>query len=165
MKTHAHTMLAFAILIIAVSLLSSSSAHAQNTVMGSSPPPFSAAGVKGLPGGQSGSFDCRGAGGFVPLECFEGSTKLRSIYKTDDLGPFMEKVFAGGISLGAILAVLRLAWAGFSYMASDLPGVKSNAKEIIGDTLLGLFLLLGIWLILYQINPEILNLELTFTPP
>lgn len=103
---------------------------------------------------------CTGSGGFVPLECFQGSRKLTDAYNTPELGPFMNKVFVGAISLGAILAVLRLAWAGFTYMASDLPGVKSNAKEIIGDTLLGLFLLLGIWLILNQINPDILKLKI-----
>lgn len=107
---------------------------------------------------------CLAAGDFVPLECFEGSRKLEGAYRTDDLGPFMNKVFMGAISLGAILAVFRLAWAGFTYMASDLPGVKSSAKDIIGDTMLGLFLLLGIWVILYQINPDILKLKINITP-
>lgn len=102
---------------------------------------------------------CEGAGGFVPLECFRGSRRLADAYNTPELGPFINKVFVGMISLGAILAVLRLAWAGFVYMSSDLPGAKGNAKEIISDTLLGLFLLLSIWLILYQINPQILNLD------
>ncbi len=103
--------------------------------------------------------NCQGVGGFVPLECFQGSRKLTGAYYTDDLGPFMNKVFVGAISLGAILAVLRLAWAGFVYMSSDLWTSKDHAKEIIRETLLGLFLLLGIWLILYQINPDILKLR------
>lgn len=102
---------------------------------------------------------------FVPLESFGGSRKLADAYNTPELGPFIQKVFVGAISLGAILAVLRLAWAGFTYMASDLPGVKSSAKEIISDTFLGLFLLLGIWLILYQINPDILKLKINITNP
>lgn len=108
--------------------------------------------------------NCQGVGGFVPLECFQGSRKLTGAYYTEDLGPFMNKVFAGAIALGAILAVFRLAWAGFKYMSSDLPGMKSDAKEIISETLLGLFLLLGIWLILYQINPDILKLKIETTP-
>lgn len=105
--------------------------------------------------------DCpKGAGGFVPLECFQDSAKLRDAYQTDQLGPFLQKLFVGAISLGAILAVLRLAWAGFMYMGSDMWGKKEHAKEIIRDTLLGLFLLLAIWLILNQINPEILKLKI-----
>src|SRR3989344_322346 len=103
---------------------------------------------------------CEGAGGFVPLECFQGSRKLSDAYNTAELGPFLQKVFVGAISLGAILAVLRLAYAGFVYMASDLWTSKEKAKEIIKDTLLGLFLLLAIWLILHQINPDILKLDI-----
>src|SRR3990167_2060390 len=98
-----------------------------------------------------------GAGGFVPLECFSDSPKLRDAYQTEELGPFINKVFVGAISLGAILAVLRLAWAGFVYMSRDLWTSPDRAKEIIRETLLGLFLLLAIWLILNQINPDILK--------
>ncbi|MBI4080097.1 hypothetical protein HY414_02650 [Candidatus Kaiserbacteria bacterium] len=102
---------------------------------------------------------CTGTDGFVPLECFQGSRKLADAYYTEDLGPFINKLFVGAISLGAILAVLRLAWAGFVYMSSDLWTSKEKAKEHIKETLLGLFLLLAIWLILYQINPDILSLR------
>src|SRR3990167_11092374 len=109
--------------------------------------------------------DCKGAGGFVPLECFQGSTKLTDAYNTETLAPFLNKVFAAAISLGAILAVLRLAWAGFAYMSSDLWSTKEHSKEIIQDTLLGLFLLLAIYLILKQINPQILELNVTVDTP
>lgn len=101
---------------------------------------------------------------FVPLADFSGSPRLQDVYQSKDLPEFMSKLFYAAIAAGAILAVLRLAYAGFTYMASDLPGVKSNAKEIIGETLLGLFLLLGIWVILRQINPQILNLNVNIKP-
>lgn len=107
--------------------------------------------------------NCEGAGGFVALECFIGSRKLAGAYTEEDLGPFMNRVFVGAIALGAILAVLRLAWAGFVYLSSDLWTNKDHAKEVIKETLLGLFLLLGIWLILYQINPDILKLKINAT--
>jgi len=110
-----------------------------------------------------------GTGGFVPLECFEQSDKLKQAYETRDFDKFLQTLFVGAISLGGILAVLRLAYAGFLYMASDLPGVKGKAREVIQDTLLGLFLLLAIWLILNQINPDILSLKVdvpdSTTPP
>src|SRR3989344_3307138 len=98
--------------------------------------------------------------GFVTLADFSESPKLRGAYNTTELGPFLQKVFVGAISLGAILAVLRLAYAGFVYMASDLWTSKEKAKEIITDTLLGLFLLLAIYLILKQINPQLLQLNI-----
>ena len=104
--------------------------------------------------------DITGAGGFVPLECFQDSARLRGAYNEPELGPFIQRIFVGAISLGAVLAVLRLAWAGFIYMGTDRWGDKGRARDIISDTLLGLFLLLAIWLILKQINPQILELKI-----
>lgn len=122
---------------------------------------FCASGILIVSAGVARAADCPGAaGGFVPLECFQDSAKLRDAYQTQELGPFMQKVFVGAISLGAILAVLRLAWAGFVYMSSDLWTTKERAREIIKDTFLGLFLLIAIYIILKQINPQILDLKI-----
>lgn len=65
------------------------------------------------------------------------------------------------ISIGAMLAVLRLMWAGYLYMGKgfDNWGTKSSAKVVFQDTIIGLLLLLAIATILFQINPKILNLE------
>src|SRR3989338_7674098 len=106
---------------------------------------------------------CEGTGGFVPLECFRGSEKLADACASPGLSVFLNKLFLGAMSLGAVLAVLRLAWAGFQYMASDLWANKQHAKDIIQETLLGLFILLGISLILNQINPDILKLNVGIT--
>ncbi len=57
-------------------------------------------------------------------------------------------------------AVLRLVYAGYMYMGSDMWSSKGKAREIIRDTTLGILLLLAIWLILFQINPNILNLNI-----
>lgn len=76
------------------------------------------------------------------------------------LAAFFNSAFKTAIVIGAMLAVLRLGYAGFIYITSDLPGAKGNAKEIIGHAVTGLLLLLAIWLILNQINPQILNLEI-----
>src|SRR3989344_6331452 len=53
------------------------------------------------------------SGRFVPLEKFEGSAKLSNAYASEGLSDFLNKLFLGAVSLGAILAVLGLAWAGF----------------------------------------------------
>jgi hypothetical protein len=59
-----------------------------------------------------------------------------------------------------MLAVLRIAYGGYIYMGSaDMWGNKQQAKEIIGDAIIGLLLLFAIYLILYQINPNLLNLN------
>lgn len=98
--------------------------------------------------------------GFVPLADVNG-TKLGNIYGSDgNLSTFVNNLFKFALALGAIGAVLRLAYAGYLYMGqADMWSHKGQAKAIIGDVTLGLLLLLSIWLILYQINPDILTLN------
>lgn len=97
---------------------------------------------------------------FVPLSDANQSPMLSSLYSSGDLAGYVNKLFAISISLGAIIAVLRIAYAGYTYMMSDMWTSKSKAKEILGEVVLGLILLLGVYLILYQINPCILDLNI-----
>jgi hypothetical protein len=98
--------------------------------------------------------------GFVPLAPAPASSKLGQLNSSTSLASFLSGLFTAAISLGGILAVLRLAYAGYLYMTSEAFGTKSHAKEVIGDAVLGLLLLLGVWLILKQINPQLLNLNI-----
>lgn len=88
-----------------------------------------------------------------------GSTVSTLFNPDTNLPQFLNSLFKAAIIVGAILAVLRLSYAGFMYMMSDLPGTKVNARAIISNSVLGLLLLLSIWIILQQINPNILNLD------
>ncbi len=92
----------------------------------------------------------------------EQSPFLRNLFdpNTVSLAQFFNTLFKAAIVIGAMLAVLRLGYAGFVYMTTDLPGSKSNARTIISQAVLGLLLLLSVWLILNQINPDILNLDI-----
>lgn len=97
---------------------------------------------------------------FVPLVPTTQSTKLGDLYASSDLSSFVNGLFKFAIAIGAIGAVLRLAYAGYLYMGqADMWSRKGQAKEIIGDVTLGILLLLAIYLILYQINPQILKLD------
>jgi len=97
--------------------------------------------------------------GFCALAVPPPSSKLGQLYGTNSLSGFLSSLFTAAISVGAILAVLRIGYAGYLYMTTDAWGSKTHAKEVIGDVVLGLLLLLGTWLILNQINPQILNLN------
>ncbi len=97
---------------------------------------------------------------FVPLADANQSPMLQSIYNSGDLAGYVNRIFAVSISVGAIIAVLRIAYAGYMYMMSDLWTSKSRARDILGEVVLGLIILLGIYLILYQINPCILDLNI-----
>lgn len=76
-----------------------------------------------------------------------------------DIGTMMNTAFQVAINVGAILAMMRIMWAGWLYMgSSDMWSNKHHAKEVFQDALIGLLILLAIWIILNQINPEILNI-------
>lgn len=98
-------------------------------------------------------------GAFVPLAPAPSNSSLGQIYNSSDFSGFVSGLFTAAISIGGILAVLRLSYAGYIYMTQDAWSAKISAKEIIGDAVLGLLLLLSIWLILHQINPDILKLD------
>ncbi|OGG52413.1 hypothetical protein A3H16_02455 [Candidatus Kaiserbacteria bacterium RIFCSPLOWO2_12_FULL_53_8] len=100
-------------------------------------------------------------GTFVPLAQTPGSSKLGQLYATQgDLSNFVNSLFKFALVIGAIGAVLRIAYAGYLYMgAADMWSTKSAAKGILGEVTFGLLLLLAIYLILYQINPDILTLK------
>lgn len=76
-----------------------------------------------------------------------------------DLSSAFVYLFQIALSAGAILAMFRIAWAGYKYMTTDAFGQKNDAKEILRDAIFGLLLLYGIYLILNQINPQILQLD------
>ena len=97
---------------------------------------------------------------FVPLADVSQSQKLSNLYGSQDFSSFINGLFKFAIAIGAIVAVLRLAYAGYLYMGqSEMWSHKGEAKTIIADVTLGLLLLLSIYLILFQINPDILTLK------
>ena len=101
------------------------------------------------------------AQGFAPLADTPQTSKLGQLYGSGgNLASFINGLFKFSLAIGAIVAVLRLAYAGYLYMGqSDMWSHKGEAKTIIADVTLGLLLLLSIYLILYQINPGILKLD------
>lgn len=101
-------------------------------------------------------------GGFVPLSEMPSGSKLSDLYSgpEGDLSTFINRIFSFAITIGSMLAILRIAYAGYLYMVSDLWTNKERAKEILRETILGLLLLLAVWLILNQINPQFTNLNI-----
>jgi Type IV secretion system pilin len=100
------------------------------------------------------------ATGFVSLsKVDQQSSQLSGIFGSTDLATFIQRLFVFALSIGAIIAVVRLMWAGYLYMGSDMWSSKSRAREIFVNVIIGILLLLSIWLILNLINPQILNLD------
>lgn len=98
---------------------------------------------------------------FQPItDDFERNSFLLSAMKSGSVAEFVSSAFKIAIVLGAMFAVLRIGYAGFLYMTTDVIGDKGRARSILTSTTLGLVLLLGVFLILNQINPEILKLKI-----
>ncbi len=97
---------------------------------------------------------------FVSLANYGSGNKISQAFGSSSLSGYLNALFTLAISFGAIAAVLRLAYAGYMYMgAADMWGNKQKAREIMGNAIVGLLLLLSVWLILHQIDPRILQLN------
>ncbi len=97
---------------------------------------------------------------YVPLEkdAFSGSGFETSIGSgPDQLGTFLFQAFQFGLAIAAALAVVMIVWGGVEIMFSESFMKKSDGKARIWGAVWGLVLALISWLILYTINPTILN--------
>lgn len=91
---------------------------------------------------------------------------LSQLFCSTSLSQMLNAAFQIAISVGGILAMLKISWAGWKYMGSgpDMWSSKQSAKETFKNAIIGLLLLLSIYLILFQINPQILSLNFSQTP-
>ncbi len=82
------------------------------------------------------------------------------ITETAKLGDFLAQAFQFGLAIAAALAVIMIVWGGVEIMLSESVTKKDDGKNRIKDAIWGLILALVSWLILYTINPDILNFKL-----
>ena len=94
----------------------------------------------------------------APTNLCEGDA-LAKLFCEKSIAGMLNQAFKLSLSVGAVLAMLRIGYAGYLYMGQDYWGTKEHAKEVFRDSIQGLLILLAIWLILYQINPDILTLQ------
>lgn len=69
------------------------------------------------------------------------------------------------IGIAAGLAFVMISFGGILYATSDAVGKKSDGKKYITNAIIGLLFVIGAWVILNTINPEILNLKWTVPIP
>ena len=98
---------------------------------------------------------------FVTLAKYEGSPILKDAIQADGLVDYLNVVFRILLSVGALAAVLRLTWAGYLYMGSaDMWSTKEAARKMFTDTIIGLLILFAVYIILFQIDKNLLNLDI-----
>ena len=72
---------------------------------------------------------------------------------------FFNQLYMIAIFFGISASVLIIAYSGIVYMTTDLFNNKKEALERIRSALTGLILLLGTYIILYLVNPDLVSLQ------
>ncbi len=93
---------------------------------------------------------------YKPLIGIPGLTDLN---EDTTLPDYINQIYFLTIIVGAVLGVMRLAWAGVKYSLSDVVTEKSGAKHDMTGVLMGLAILLIPFVVLKEINPNLVNLD------
>ena len=92
--------------------------------------------------------------GYVPLE------PLTPFGQYKDFANYLSTMYKLAVTIGALIAVVMLVTGGVRYMLSESFTNKDAAKARIRNAIWGLTILVGSFLILYTINPNLLNFTL-----
>lgn len=84
---------------------------------------------------------------------------------TTNFNTYLPAMFKLAIGVAAVLAFIMLTYAGVLYMTTDAISGKGKAKGYIENALWGLLLVIGAWVILNTINPQLLSFNLLLPPP
>ncbi len=95
---------------------------------------------------------------YIPLENIPGLQSGESV----ELSTYLAAIYRAGLILASVLSVLMIVIGGIQYMtAGGNPGRLGDAKDRIWQAILGLLLVLGSYLILNTINPDLVKMELS----
>ena len=81
-----------------------------------------------------------------------------------DFGTYLSQMFTLSLQLATVLAVVMISYGGFKYLTTESFTGTSDAKKIITNAVIGLVLLLTSWLLLYTINPDLVNQTFKIPP-
>ena len=93
---------------------------------------------------------------YIPLEpnAFPGVSTTGS---DGDIGTFLGQIFNFGIAAAVVLALLEIIWGGVEYMTTDSWYTKGDGKDRIYNAIIGLGIALISYLLLYTINPDLVD--------
>ena len=89
----------------------------------------------------------------------EGFTNFESdpLKNPCPFGKYMNILIKLFLGISAVLAVVMIVKGGLEYMTSVVPSEKGSGKDTITNAVLGLIIALGAYLLLYTVNPNLLN--------
>jgi hypothetical protein len=102
-----------------------------------------------------------------PLPCITGVTNCAAgatSTPTINIQTYIVYIFKLMVALAVFAAVVMCIIGGFEYMLTDSVSKKLDAKGTIKNAILGLAGALLSWLILYTINPNLVNVSLVTVP-
>jgi len=74
---------------------------------------------------------------------------------------YIQYIYKFTVMIGGIVALLALIYGGFRYLTSaGSPATMTDARNQIFAGLIGLTVILGSYVVLYEINPDLISLEL-----
>ena len=93
-------------------------------------------------------------------EPFEGSVDITAIEpETTGIAEYINKIYNSALGLGALAALIMITAGGIYYAVSGTINKKQEGKDIIQSAILGLVLLLGAFIVLRTINPQLVELS------
>ncbi len=113
-------------------------------------------------GGNTPAFCQGGICTYIPLEPLPCPTGAPGSCQTGtgSFGGLLAAIFKIFFTIGAMLAVVMMVVTGIGYMISDTPVKLEQAKTRMWAAIKGLLLLAGAWLLIYTINPNLLNFQI-----
>jgi hypothetical protein len=94
------------------------------------------------------------AADYTNQEKIPGASQVQS-----EFIPYLKDIINFGFAIVGILALFMLIIGAYQYLMAAGSGNASGAKETISSALLGLVLGLTAWVILYKINPDLVNMR------
>ncbi|MCX6762739.1 MAG: hypothetical protein NT093_03070 [Candidatus Moranbacteria bacterium] len=90
---------------------------------------------------------------------YTNQEKIPGAQPTSEFIPYLQSIINFGFAIIGILALFMLIIGAYQYLMAAGGGKAEGAKETISSALLGLVLGLCAWVILYKINPDLVNMR------
>jgi hypothetical protein len=102
--------------------------------------------------------DAMAANEYTPLAPLPETSRADG---TVDINTYIPNVVKLLIGIAGALAILRIIFGGLKYMTSEAFGEKTDAKDTINNAIIGLLLALSAYIILYTVNPKLVDFDVT----
>lgn len=111
--------------------------------------------------GNPAAFCQSGTCTYVPLEPLPGYTQNQNVA---NFGTYIATAFKLFVVLGGMIAVATFVFGGITYMTADVLNKKDFGRKQMQRSVYAILLLLGVYLILVTINPNLATLKFDPAP-